>query len=144
MRQCICKQCGRKFFENDGDPNIHYSIPAELCLHCESFNKLPDGEYYQAADGEYYKKGIPEAEQRNELGKGKSTPQYRVVGVILEMRHRPWCVTIEEEWNEGHCKVCGNERDGYDLLLSDDSNYCAVCYHEWVVLAGCLLIEEEE
>ena len=66
MRKCICKQCGRDFLENDGNPAIHYSEPAEICIHCESLNELKDGEYYQAADGEYYKKGIPEVEQRNE------------------------------------------------------------------------------
>lgn len=67
MRKCECKQCGRTFLENDGDPGIHYSVPAELCFHCEGFNRLKDGEWYQAADGEYYQKGTPEADQRQKI-----------------------------------------------------------------------------
>lgn len=67
MRKCKCKQCGRDFLENDGDPGIHYSVPAELCLHCEGFNELEDGEYYQGADGEYYKKGESEESQRQKI-----------------------------------------------------------------------------
>lgn len=58
MRSIKCKQCGKNFNENDGNPAIHYSTPVELCMHCECFNKLKDGDWYQQANGEYVRKGV--------------------------------------------------------------------------------------
>jgi len=66
MRKCICKQCNREFLEDDHNPGIHYSTPAELCIHCEGSNSLKDGQWYQAADGNYYQKGKSEESQRQE------------------------------------------------------------------------------
>jgi hypothetical protein len=52
-------------------------------------------------------------------------------------------IIIDEEWR-CDCKKCWNEFDGYDLILSEDNNYCAVCYHAYVEIGGCITVEEEE
>lgn len=57
MRVTICKQCGNKIIENDNDPNVHYSTPSDICMHCERFNKLKIGDWYQDSEGNYKKKG---------------------------------------------------------------------------------------
>ena len=42
MRKCKCKKCGGEFLEDDSNPNIHYSIPAELCFYCKEGEKKQD------------------------------------------------------------------------------------------------------
>ena len=56
MRKSKCKQCSKDFFEDDTNPNVHYSKPSEICMHCETYNKLKPGQYYQKRDGKYVKK----------------------------------------------------------------------------------------
>ena len=56
MRQCTCKKCGCKFYENDSNPNIHYSNPSEVCMTCDVREKTPLGGYFQLPNGEYIKK----------------------------------------------------------------------------------------
>lgn len=37
MRKCNCKKCGREFYEDDSNPNVHYSNPSKFCsIECES------------------------------------------------------------------------------------------------------------
>ena len=56
MRKAICKQCGKEFYEDDGNPAIHYSTPSDLCFHCEIYNEKKTGELYQDRDGNYKRK----------------------------------------------------------------------------------------
>lgn len=56
MRECKCTQCGGRFFEDDSNPNIHYSEPAKICNHCIHINRAPTGTWLQRADGSYYQK----------------------------------------------------------------------------------------
>lgn len=56
MRKCVCEQCGHEFFENDSNPNIHYSMPSKLCFHCEVFNNSKPGDWVQDRDGNYHRK----------------------------------------------------------------------------------------
>jgi hypothetical protein len=56
MRKCVCKKCGREFCEDDSNPNIHYSQPANICRTCEAYEKAPVGGYIQLPSGEYVRK----------------------------------------------------------------------------------------
>lgn len=56
MRNCTCKQCGKTFSEDDGNPAIHYSTPATVCPHCIIYNQKAVGDWYQDRNGEYKQK----------------------------------------------------------------------------------------
>jgi hypothetical protein len=56
MRKCVCKKCGREFYEDDSNPNIHYSQPANICRTCEAYEKASVGGYIQLPSGEYVRK----------------------------------------------------------------------------------------
>jgi hypothetical protein len=58
MRECICRQCNHKFYEDDSNPNIHYSNPSTICGHCLNYNSLSVGSWYQTSDGQYHQKGV--------------------------------------------------------------------------------------
>ena len=57
MRKCKCDICGQEFYENDMNPNIHYSSPSTICRQCETYKNTPYGGYFQLPNGEYIKKG---------------------------------------------------------------------------------------
>jgi hypothetical protein len=56
MRKVVCEQCQRPFLENDMNPNVHYSSPETICLHCKSYNVKQPSEWYQDSTGEYKQK----------------------------------------------------------------------------------------
>jgi NAD-dependent SIR2 family protein deacetylase len=56
MRKCVCSKCGKKFYENDLNPAVHYSMPATVCSQCDIWDKTPSGGYVQMLNGEYKRK----------------------------------------------------------------------------------------
>ena len=57
MRYCVCIECGKRFSEDDNNPNIHYSPHIHhTCCRCEAYKKLEVGEWYQTSDGKYHQK----------------------------------------------------------------------------------------
>jgi len=60
-----CKQCGKKFFVDYSNPNIHYGPTPSICSPCTEFNTLPVCGIYQTSDGEYHKKEDPAEPTKN-------------------------------------------------------------------------------
>jgi len=56
MRSCICKRCQSVFYEDDSNPNVHYSQPSDLCRSCLLWDSTPIGGYVQTRSGEYVQK----------------------------------------------------------------------------------------
>ena len=50
-----CKYCEKEIDINYNDPNIHYGLEEipNICIRCESREKLVVGKYIQLEDGEY-------------------------------------------------------------------------------------------
>ena len=54
MRKIKCQKCGDEFFENDSNPNIHYSNNINnMCHWCKVYESRPIGSYVQLKDGSY-------------------------------------------------------------------------------------------
>ena len=56
MRECLCLKCHQKFYEDDTNPNIHYSNPSPICERCISFGMGNEEDWFQRKDGSYYQK----------------------------------------------------------------------------------------
>jgi hypothetical protein len=91
MRTCTCTQCGNKFNEDDSNPNIHYSNPANICPHCDIYNKKSIGEWYQDRDGEYKQKQPPTDDIIDKISKINAMDHMNQITSIREIVAFNYC-----------------------------------------------------
>jgi len=57
MSYIKCKKCGKDYYEDDSNPNIHYSDNnVQLCGWCKNYESLKVGEWYQDSKGDFIQK----------------------------------------------------------------------------------------
>jgi hypothetical protein len=61
MSYVKCTVCGKDYFKDFSNPNIHYSAVENdaknfKCHQCLRYESLKVGEWYQTSDGEYHQK----------------------------------------------------------------------------------------